>query len=162
MRLANSILDGIASCCAARVRRCIRWSRLLLWPLLLLALPLPPAAAADTELTLGVLAFRGEPAAIQRWSATADYLSRSLDGYRFTLLPLTLDGMRDAVAEDRLDFVLTNTGNYVVLEHAHGISRLATLKATDGGKTYTQFGAVIFCRRERDDLNSLRTWPANR
>ena len=112
--------------------------------------------AADTELTLGVLAFRGEPAALQRWSATADYLSHSLDGYRFTLLPLTLDGMRDAVAEDRLDFVLTNTGNYVVLEHAHGISRLATLKATGGGKTYTQFGAVIFCRGERDDLNSLQ------
>jgi len=127
------------------------------WLLLLLALCRPTGgSAADTELRLGVLAFRGEPAALQRWSPTAEYLSQRLDGYRFTLVPLTLDGMRDAVAGDRLDFVLTNTGNYVVLEHAYGISRLATLKATHGGMTYTQFGAVVFCRRERDDLNSLR------
>jgi len=125
--------------------------------LLLLALFYPfDSSAADTELTLGVLAFRGEPAALQRWSATADYLSSRLDGYRFRLEPLTLDGMREAVAGDRLDFVLTNTGNYVVLEHAYGISRLATLKANYGGTSYTQFGAVIFCRRERDDLNSLQ------
>ena len=130
--------------------------RLCRWPLVALTLWSVTAGAADTELTLGVLAFRGESAALQRWSATADYLSRSLEGYRFTLLPLTLDGMRDAVADDRLDFVLTNTGNYVVLEDAYGIARLATLKATDGGRAYTQFGAVIFCRRERDDLNSLR------
>ena len=115
-----------------------------------------PAVAADSELTLGVLAFRGEQAALQRWSETADYLSRNLDGYRFRLLPLTLDGMREAVAGDRLDFVLTNTGNYVVLEHAYGISRLATLETTHGGQSYTQFGAVIFTRRERDDLNSLQ------
>ena len=114
------------------------------------------ADAIDSELTLGVLAFRGEQAALQRWGATADYLSRSLEGYHFRLLPLTLEGMREAVAADRVDFVLTNTGNYVVLEDAFGISRLATLKATHGDMTYTQFGAVIFCRRDRADLDSLQ------
>jgi C4-dicarboxylate-specific signal transduction histidine kinase/ABC-type phosphate/phosphonate transport system substrate-binding protein len=119
-----------------------------LWPL--------PAPAAPAELTLGVLAFRGETHALERWSATAEYLSQSLDGFRFRLVPLTLDGMREAVADDRLDFILTNTGNYVVLEHAYGISRLATLKLDHGGETYTQFGAVVFCRRERSDLNSLK------
>jgi C4-dicarboxylate-specific signal transduction histidine kinase/ABC-type phosphate/phosphonate transport system substrate-binding protein len=129
-------------------------------PVYLLLLVLPalvrcPARAADTELTLGVLAFRGEQAALQRWSATTDYLSHNLEGFRFRLLPLTLDGMREAVADDRLDFVLTNTGNYVVLEDAYGISRLATLKATHAGNTYTQFGAVVFCRKERSDLDSL-------
>ncbi len=152
----DSATDSAASRRAASGDcRCLL-RRLCRWPLVALALWSSTAGAADTELTLGVLAFRGESAALQRWSATADYLSRSLEGYRFTLLPLTLDGMRDAVADDRLDFVLTNTGNYVVLEDAYGIARLATLKATDGGRAYTQFGAVIFCRRERDDLNSLR------
>lgn len=114
------------------------------------------ASTATAELTLGVLAFRGEAHALERWSATAEYLSQSLDGYRFRLLPLTLDGMREAVADDRLDFILTNTGNYVVLEDAYGISRLATLKVNHGGGIYTQFGAVIFCRRGRSDLNSLQ------
>jgi C4-dicarboxylate-specific signal transduction histidine kinase/ABC-type phosphate/phosphonate transport system substrate-binding protein len=129
---------------------------LRLLALLALTLCRCPAGAADTELTLGVLAFRGEQAALQRWSATADYLGRNLEGYRFRLLPLTLDGMREAVAGDRLDFVLTNTGNYVVLEDAYGISRLATLETTHGDRSYTQFGAVIFTRRERTDLNSLQ------
>jgi len=132
----------------------VGWLRLL--ALIGLALYRAPAIADDSELTLGVLAFRGEQAALQRWSATADYLSRNLDGYRFRLVPLSLDGMREAVAADRLDFVLTNTGNYVILEDAYGISRLATLQATYGGDTYTQFGAVIFTRRERAELNSLQ------
>jgi len=133
---------------------CFRLAVVSLLPVLACLLPVRASTPA-AELTLGVLAFRGEAHALQRWSATAEYLSRNLEGFRFRLLPLTLDGMREAVADDRLDFILTNTGNYVVLEDAYGISRLATLKVNHGGVTFTQFGAVVFCRRERSDLNSL-------
>jgi two-component system sensor histidine kinase TtrS len=79
---------------------------------------------AQAELTIGVLAFRGEQDAIERWSPTADYLSSSMTEYQFQVVPLSLEGMRSHVEQDKLDFVLTNTGNYVVLEDAFGISRL--------------------------------------
>ncbi len=105
-------------------------------------------------MTIGVLAFRGEADALERWLPTAHYLSDRI-GYRFRILPLTLEGMAREVAAGKLDFILTNTGNYVMLEHAHGISRLATLKARHLGAEFTQFGAVVFTRSDHPDLFAL-------
>jgi two-component system sensor histidine kinase TtrS len=113
------------------------------------------AAQAQAELTIGVLAFRGEQDALERWSPTADYLSSSMAEYQFKIVPLSLEGMRSHVEQDKLDFVLTNTGNYVVLEDAFGISRLATLKVRHLGQDFTQFGAVIFTRRDHPELNRI-------
>ncbi len=115
----------------------------------------PRAALAMSDMTIGVLAFRGETDAAERWTPTARYLSERIDGYRFRILPLTLDGMARETAAGRLDFILTNTGNYVVLEHAHGISRLATLKARHLGADFTQFGAVLFTRSDHPRLFGL-------
>ncbi|MDH3858645.1 MAG: phosphate/phosphite/phosphonate ABC transporter substrate-binding protein, partial [Gammaproteobacteria bacterium] len=84
----------------------------------------PIATFAQAELTIGVLAFRGEQDALERWFPTAEYLSSSMAEYQFKIVPLSLEGMRSHVEQDKLDFVLTNTGNYVVLENAFGISRL--------------------------------------
>jgi len=106
-------------------------------------------------MTIGVLAFRGQQDAIERWAPTALYLSQRISDYRFRIVPLTLEGMLSHVEQDRLDFVLTNTGNYVVLENAFGISRLATLKVRHLGEDFTQFGAVIFTRHENSELNTL-------
>ena len=116
---------------------------------------IPLVMAAPTEMSIGVLAFRGEEDARERWSATAAYLGEQIPGYRFRIVPLTLEGIATRVAEEELDFVLTNTGNYVVFEDAYGISRLATLKARHLGQEFTQFGAVIFTRSERNDLDRL-------
>ena len=121
----------------------------------LLAGALALASEDVLEMKIGVLAFRGEEDAVERWSPTARYLGERIDGYRFTIVPLTLDGMSSAVADDRLDFVLTNTGHYVVLENAWGISRLATLKVRHLGQEFTQFGAVIFTRADQADLKRL-------
>ncbi len=124
-------------------------------PVALALLVAPRAATALADMTIGVLAFRGETDALERWSPTARYLSERIDDYRFRILPLTLDGMARETAAGQLDFILTNTGNYVVLEHAHGISRLATLKARHLGVDFTEFGAVLFTRIDHPSLFTL-------
>ncbi|MDH3448185.1 MAG: phosphate/phosphite/phosphonate ABC transporter substrate-binding protein, partial [Gammaproteobacteria bacterium] len=108
------------------------------------------------EMSIGVLAFRGEQDALERWSPTAEYLTENVADYRFRVVPLTLEGMVTEVSRDRLDFILTNTGNYVVLENAFGISRLATLKVRHLGKDFTQFGAVIFTRHDHPELKEIK------
>jgi C4-dicarboxylate-specific signal transduction histidine kinase len=125
------------------------------WLCLLFVFAWPCAARAQAELSIGVLAFRGEQDAIERWTPTAEYLSASIDDYSFRIVPLTLEGMLGHVEQDRLDFILTNTGNYVVLENAFGISRLATLKVRHLGRDFTQFGAVIFTRSDHPGLKQL-------
>ncbi|MCW9003394.1 MAG: phosphate/phosphite/phosphonate ABC transporter substrate-binding protein, partial [Rhodospirillales bacterium] len=85
----------------------------------------PVLADTDTEsiVRLGVLAFRGKADAIARWTPTAEYLSRAVAGAEFHVEPLTLTEMAPAVARGEIDFILTNTGNYVDLEARYGISR---------------------------------------
>lgn len=117
---------------------------------------LAPASAHATDAVIGVLGYRGRQNAIQRWQATADYLSQRVHGYHFRIQPLTLEGMRQATAAGQLDFVLTNPGDYVDLEARYGISRLVTLRNLRGGNAYTKFGAVIFTRADRNDIKSLQ------
>jgi two-component system sensor histidine kinase TtrS len=111
---------------------------------------------AQTGMTIGVLAFRGDQAAYRRWSPTARYLSEKIPGYDFRIEPLSLEEMSSNVSNGNLDFILTNTGNYVTLEHLFGISRLATLKASYLDHEITQFGAVIFTRADQSDINNLQ------
>jgi len=104
---------------------------------------------------IGVLAPRGESNALKRWSATAQYLSKIINGHTFTIVPLNLNAMDSAIQLGEIDFVLTNTGNYVKHEANHGINRITTVKTLRYGKPYTKFGAVIFTRSDRSDIYSL-------
>ena len=123
----------------------------------LLGWPAPPAvAAANTEVTVGVLAFRGDENARQRWEQTTDYLTAALPGYEFRLVPLDLHKMHEGLENGKLDFILTNPGNYVELEAKYGITRIATLKNVRQGQAYKEFGAVIFTRADRNDIRELR------
>jgi len=99
---------------------------------------------------------RGEEAGETRWAPTAEYLSAQLGDADFRLVPCSLQEMEAALERGELDFVLTNPGHYVELEHRFGISRIATLKNLRQGRPYTVFGAVIFTRADRTDIRSLR------
>lgn len=111
--------------------------------------------ADDTGISVGVLAFRGNEIARERWEKTTDYLTSALPGYSFKLVPLDLHGMHDALQHGKLDFILTNPGNYVELEAEYGITRIATLKNVRQGQVYKEFGAVIFTRADRSDIREL-------
>jgi two-component system sensor histidine kinase TtrS len=107
------------------------------------------------EVTVGILAYRGDGACLQRWEPTIDYLNRATGDTRFRMEPLDLAEMSVAVQQRELDFVLTNPGNYVELERRFGVTRIATLKNRRHGEAYTQFGAVIFTGADRRDVREL-------
>ena len=123
----------------------------LLW----LVAALPVVAVAGQQVTVGVLAHRGAEAAIGMWTPTVNYLSEQVDGREFQLLPLDLQEMRAALAAGKLDFIVTNPGNYVELEAGYGITRIATLMNIRQGRPSRRFGAVIFTRADRDDIHTL-------
>jgi two-component system sensor histidine kinase TtrS len=112
--------------------------------------------AAGNEVVIGVLAHRGDQACITKWTPTIDYLNAEIPGNGFRLLPLDLNEMSAALAAGKLDFILTNPGNYVDLERKFGVSRITTLKNLHFGNPYTVFGAVIFTRADREDIRELR------
>jgi two-component system, LuxR family, sensor histidine kinase TtrS len=128
---------------------------LLLFAVLLEGLSISFAQAAGNEVVIGVLAHRGDQAAISKWTPTIDYLNEEIPGSEFRLQPLDLNEMSAALAQGELDFILTNPGNYVDLERKFGVSRISTLKNLHFGMSYTLFGAVIFCRADREDIQVL-------
>lgn len=107
------------------------------------------------EVKIGVLAFRGNERAVRRWTPTADYLSEAVPEYRFTIVPHTLDEIGRAASDGTIDFVLTNSGNYVMLESEQGISRIATLRVPATVEAGHVFGAVIITKAGRPDINDL-------
>ncbi|WP_455222890.1 PhnD/SsuA/transferrin family substrate-binding protein [Kaarinaea lacus] len=104
---------------------------------------------------IGVLAFRGEEKALKRWLPTAEYLNQRIPDASFIVVPLDLEQLRHAVEKQKVDFVITNTGQYVEMEAFYGVSRIATVKNNINGQVSTSFGAVIFARADRSDINTL-------
>jgi len=113
------------------------------------------AAAATTEVRLGVLSLRGPENALRMWGPTAEYLTRHISGHQFVVVPLGFDELLPAVRDGAVDFVLANSSYYVEMELSYGTSRIATLRNRDHGHSYTQFGGVVLTRAERSDLHTF-------
>ncbi len=131
--------------------------------LLLFALNVIPAVLfADETVHIGVLAKRGSAHTLSRWQPTADYLSREIPGYRFTVVPLEFDEIEKSVAAGDIEFILVNPAIYVELEMHYGVGRIATMITRNGGKGYSQFGGVIFTRADRSDIRQIRDMDGKR
>ena len=118
-----------------------------------------PTVFADTgsqkPIKIGILAKRGPQLAFEHWNATADYLTRTIPGYRFEIVPLDFEAVRVAAMSHDIDFLLTNSSYYVALEADYGLSRIATMANLHGEVKQHVFGGVIFTRADRSDINTL-------
>lgn len=103
---------------------------------------------------IGVLAKRGSEE-VQKWTPTADYLHTVIPAHSFEVVPLDFPQVRQAVKDRTIDFLITNSGYYVELEHEFGVSRIATMKNLINRLPQTLFGGVIFTRSDRADINGL-------
>lgn len=111
--------------------------------------------AGAAEATVGVLTYRGEQHALDCWRPTARLLSQHLPGYRFGARPLTRVGLRSAVENGELQFVLTDAGQYLDLQSRFGVSRVAALLRPGDDGTVDRTAAAVFVRRDRADLQSF-------
>lgn len=123
--------------------------------LLLLVLSVSPLWADKQKIRLGVLAFRGVEQTLRLWAPTARYLSQALPEYYIEIVPLTHPQMKKALKAGTLHYVLTNTGHYVELEAEFHVTRITTLITKREGHALTHFGAVIFTRAGRKDIQTI-------
>jgi two-component system sensor histidine kinase TtrS len=113
---------------------------------------------AQDSVKIGVLAKRGYQKTLDKWSATAEYLSKKIDCCNFEIVPLSFKDINTAIKRAEVDFVITNSAQYVELEYQYGIARIATLEniSNYSDKYYTKFGGVIFVRKDRRDISELK------
>jgi len=107
-------------------------------------------AAAQEVVRVAVLADKGLDAAEEEWAHVIDWLNRSVAGHRFALVGLDHPGMRTAVHQGSVDFVITNAGNYSELEYAAGISRIATRDSPQALSPTQAVGSAIVVRASSD------------
>jgi two-component system, sensor histidine kinase and response regulator len=116
----------------------------------------PVFAAEPSIVKIGVLAIRGSEQSLEKWSPTADYLSEKIDGFSFEIVPLGYDAITSAVENNEVDFVLANPTYYVTMEYWYGAMRIATLKNRSLDIECTQYGGVIFWRKNRNDIRDIK------
>lgn len=97
---------------------------------------------------IGVLAIRGNKLAFERWSSTVDYLTSKLPGYQFILKPMNLAQLDYAVTQNSVDFVLTNSGQFVRVGARYGLSWLATLKSRRHPGEGSVIGSALVVRAD--------------
>ncbi|MBN2331638.1 MAG: PhnD/SsuA/transferrin family substrate-binding protein [Deltaproteobacteria bacterium] len=105
---------------------------------------------------IGVLASRGDIQCLNRWQATAGYLTHNNgEQLDFVVFPVGFADMEEVVAQGLVDFLLTNPCSYTTLEQQQGISCIATLVNRNSYGDFPTFAGVVFTRKERDDISRL-------
>lgn len=100
--------------------------------------------ATAAEIRIGVFAVQGSEKALADFEPTRAHLERSLAGDKVLLSAFDLKGLAQAVADKRVDFVVTNPSQYVELEFQYGVTRIATLETEQrGGATDAIASTVI-------------------
>ena len=121
--------------------------------------PAVSGAQPPKQVEIAVLAIRGVEDAHARFGATAQYLGEQIAGYRFEIVPMTLDNSDALVGSGQVEFVLTQPANYAVLETRHGLTRIVTMRNRTPAGAQARFGGVIFVRADREDLQTLDDLP---
>jgi ABC-type phosphate/phosphonate transport system substrate-binding protein len=102
-------------------------------------------AHAAEPVKIGVLAYRPKPQTLAQWQPLAVALKKAMPEHDFVVEALTYPELDQAVSGSKLDFVLTNSGHYVLLKRLRGLSSpLATLIVEENGQQTSLFGGVIF------------------
>lgn len=114
------------------------------------------ALADSSPVRIGILAYRPKPQTLAQWQPLAEVLHQAVPERDFSVEALSYAELEAGVADQKLDFVLTNPGHYVQISYQYGLSApLATLVNRENGRSQAVFGGVIFCLATRNDLDAL-------
>ena len=104
---------------------------------------------------IGVLAKCGEESCLNKWSPTAEYLSKKIPNYKFQISPLGFDELLSSVENNNVNFILANPAFYVILEKDYNCQRIATLCNTTPAGIFSCFAGVIFTRADNKNIHSI-------
>ncbi len=102
-----------------------------------------PLVSHAQHVKILVIAIHGIKTAKVEWQPTIDHLQNSLPQHTFSLIPLIpsdLPKIDTLIANNEIDFIITQPAIYVDLEMHYGISRILTLVKKGG---FSEFGSTI-------------------
>jgi len=112
-------------------------------------------AFASPVIVLGVLDWRDEAKTASSWEPTLAALKQQFPDQQIELHQLSLEGIAAALAEQKLDYVITNPGHYVQLSQTFQLAPLATLNNPFFELAQQAIGSVLLVPVENQKTN---TW----
>ncbi|MCF1426923.1 MAG: PhnD/SsuA/transferrin family substrate-binding protein [Shewanella sp.] len=97
---------------------------------------------------IGVLANWGYQKAKERWQPMMDYLSTHVPEARFKVQPSTFEELNQALLDNRIQFIITNPGQYLYLSNQYPLSWLATMRSLRHNGTTKAIGSAILVRAD--------------
>jgi two-component system sensor histidine kinase TtrS len=125
-------------------------------PFLAILLAASTVFAEPATVRIGVLAYRGPDEVVASWGMLPDRLSAAIPERRFELRPLTGPALREAVRRGEVDFILTNSGQYVSLAAEFGIRRIATVVLPEATSPEHALGSAVVTLAGNTDITELR------
>ncbi len=111
-----------------------------------------PAAENLPDISIGVLYKRSPTQCLKQWQPLADYLNSTIKEVNFIIVPFGFQEIEEAVAENSIDFIVSNPAIYVNLEAKYQVTRITTMENMLLGNRSSKFGGVLFSRRDRKDI----------
>ena len=111
---------------------------------------------AQGPVKIGVLAKNGPAKAMGQWKATGDYLSASLPGVSFEIVPLDFKEVNPAIEKEQVAFFLVNSSMFVEAKVRYGAAAVATMINSRQGKPLKAFGGVVITTADNADINDFK------
>ena len=115
---------------------------------------LATAVQAQSEIKIGVLAKRGAEKAYEQWGPTAKAISDKLSR-PVTIVPLKFVEIEPALADQKIHFLIANSGFYASMKEKYDLKALSTMVNRRQNVAVEQFGGVVFVRQD-SKINSLK------
>ncbi|WP_265524582.1 tetrathionate respiration histidine kinase TtrS [Providencia rustigianii] len=130
----------------------LKKSSMPLYHILLMTLLIWCIPASAAQWTIGVLALRGPSFTQLHWHPLIDTLNESIPGESFTLQPLNLEEMKDAIFNRKIDFLLTNPAQFIQLDNRYHLRWLLSLRSDvePNSTTRNVIGSLILVRKDSD------------
>jgi diguanylate cyclase (GGDEF)-like protein/PAS domain S-box-containing protein len=128
--------------------------RIFLW-LFLISFPAGNSWGATIPVRMGVLTIDGQEDALAKWTPTVEYLNREIPECTFQIVPLSRDALEKAVANEEIEFLLSDPALFVSLG-SYGLTDILTLHNKRMGGAYAMLGAVIFTRADHPDIKHIK------
>lgn len=115
----------------------------------------PRLSRAQEEVVIGVLAKRGAKVCMQKWAATAEYLTKKIPGKTFTIAPVSFNGVYHVIKNNEVHFFLGNSSMGVTAQVRYNAVPVLTMINAAGEKGVSLFGGVIFTAKDNEAVNTL-------
>jgi PAS domain S-box-containing protein len=116
----------------------------------------------EDTIKIGVLIESSEKNTVAKWTGISEHLSADIPEFTFEIVSLSQSTIEDQLIAGNVDFLIVDPANYVMLENAHGVSSMASMKTIaylppEFTQTYSlsNVGSVIFTKADREDIQDL-------